>query len=236
MEENRNLENVVNVRAILDLQHTDVPQSEHREERVDYIIETYDDGSSTMELNTFSGNYFSNMSGLICIKILLDKIFGSKKKKKKSSENNPKNILDLSASGYFAIWNFYFEGQGNYAAQTIRMIFEGEVDGINRYVATIETIHHYPKALSSDITKMLPNDIFLLNSQQQNKLYGSTVLHWQKNNGDIFSVPADIEIILDSGSTQLNNPQIFSCEYIHDTTDTLPLEVQVQSTVYNVKE
>ncbi len=234
MEEDR-LEMVVRVNAILNLQHTDIPATEHSIEEVRGEKIYHRSGKTEINFDTISGTNFSNISGLICVLTKIKDLFNGKKKQG-ISNTNPKNILELSPNGYGAIWRFDFEGEDNYAQKTSQIEFVREVDGVKYYNETITTIHHYPKSLSNTMVRILPDDIVLLNSQQSGKLYGKTILRWLKNNGDILSVPADVKITLEDSTAYLDCPQLFSYEYKHISANILPFDIEIMSKVSFIEE
>ncbi len=235
MAESNSLKIVVDVIATLNLQHTNIPSSEHSIEKVRGIIKTYDDGYSTIQLETLSGNKFSNMSGLSCIISVVIDILTGKKKKKQNSNNTPKNLLELSPNGYRANWRLYFGDENNYGEKTSLLEFVEEKDGVRYYTATVETLHHYPKSLSGNLVRILPNDVFVFNAERSGKLYGKTIIHWLKRDESIYSIPAEVEITLEDVA-RLDKPQIFSYSYQHDQTDVLPFNLQIKGDVFLLEE
>ena len=235
MAESNSLKIVVNLSATLNLQHTDVPSSEHCIEKVRGIINTYDDGYNTIQLETLSGNKFSNMSGLECVKNLLKILFGSKNKKKHKSNNSPKNLLELSPNGYRANWRLNFGDENNYGENISLLEFVEERDGVRYYTATVETLHHYPKSLSGDLVRILPNEVFVFNAERSGKLYGKTIIHWLRQDESIYSIPAEVEITLEDVA-RLDKPQIFSYSYQHDQTNVLPFNLQINGNVFLLEE
>ena len=231
MAESNSLKIVVDVRATLYLQHTDVPSSEHSIEKVRGIINTYDDGYSTIQLETLSGNKFSNMPDLRCVIDIVIEVLTGKKKKKQS----PKNLLELSPNGYRANWRLDFGDENNYGEKTSLLEFVEERDGVRYYTATVETLHHYPKSLSGDLVRILPNDVFVFNAERSGNLYGKTIIHWLKQDGSIYSIPAEVEITLEDVA-RLDKPQIFSYSYQHDQTNVLPFNLQINGNVFLLEE
>lgn len=235
MAESNSLKIVIDVRATLNLQHTDVPSSEHSIEKVRGIINTYDGGYSTIQLETLSGNKFSNMSSLKCVMDIVIEVLTGKKKKKQNSNNSPKNLLELSPNGYRANWRLDFGDENNYGENASLLEFVEERDGVRYYTATVETLHHYPKSLSGDLVRILPNDVFVFNEERSGKLYGKTIIHWLKQDESIYSIPAEVEITLEDVA-RLDNPQIFSYSYQHGQTDVLPFNLQINGNVFLLEE
>ncbi|MBR1774463.1 MAG: hypothetical protein IJ759_02955 [Bacteroidales bacterium] len=237
MEELIRKSTIVDVQWTAHLRHSDVPETEHRDQQ--FKVHSVFDASTGLTQSTITPRglvSLANMSGLLCILFGKDDVPKSNKiiTSRQQRESEIFNLLELSPEGYTARWRYDFaEG---YAEKIVRTFFDSEKNGTMFYNATVESWHCYPKDLSSDVIRILPNDIAVVNSENTGELLGRTILRWLKEDGEILSCNASVDIVLNNSRAQLEHSQLFSYEYRHDDVDTLPFTMQVKGEVCCIDE
>lgn len=222
---------VIDVDATLHLEHTDTDESEHRTLKVNGKINSYPNkGDYDISLETEDGTPLSEVSGGVVVVLIIIFILDwptpansyITKKRKRLGLEMPKNFLDLSDGEYDASLRLNFD-ENNYAYKTSKM----EKIDRNHYKATVETTHRYPKAISSDLVRILSNDI-TLTPGKNGKIFGRTQVRWLKKDESILSADAVIEVNLKNKNAEIPFTEVYSYEYDHESFSKLPFTMKAK--------
>lgn len=209
---------VIDVDATLHLEHTDTAEGEHRTLKVSGTINSFPNrGDYDISLETEDGTPFSDVSGGVVVVLIIIFILDwptpanahVQRKRERLGLKMPENFLDLSNGEYEASLRLNFD-ENNYGYKTSKM---EKIDDAH-YKATVETIHHYPKAISEDMTRILSNDI-ALSSGGPGKIFGRTQARWLKEDNSIVSADAVIEVNLKNKEAELPFTEVYSYDYTH---------------------
>ncbi|TDS55949.1 hypothetical protein [Myroides indicus] len=215
---------LVDVKARLHLEHTDIRPEDHRVVEVSGTIESYPrTGDYKVVLSPQDNIPFALITSGPCVVLVIVFILdwptpANSKEQEKREERElepPQNFLDLSDGEYKASVRLNFED--GYAYKLCEMKKVGE----NHYQAFVETVHRYPSSKSKDIIRILPHDVTVTDGGPGD-LLARTQVRWLREDNSILTGDVEIEVNLKNRYKRINFPEIFSYEYNHSSFQEYP--------------